>query len=130
MRERQRCEIHVSRRRKKLPLIPVPTELEEGINSVVAPVAALLIDVRSGWWIDVFSTPLPWDAVEYSRRADRRLSMHPWSSSAVKFSRIPLIWSSVRTVSVMMAFAFFSSCPECSLGGGGGAFRQDRGSVE
>ena len=83
----------------EIPLTALPVELAEGMNKVVQPVAGLWIETRSGWWIaDLSCTP-----AECSCRAEMRAFWKPSNSSTVRFSRRDRIWSSVRTVRVIVA---------------------------
>lgn len=85
--------------RRGVPLTALPVELADGINKVVQPVAGLWMETRSGWWIaDSLSAP-----AECSCRAEIRAFWKPSNSSTVRFSRRDRIWSSVRTVSVIVA---------------------------
>lgn len=75
--------------------MPLPVELLEGMNRVVAPTWALRTDMRSGWWIEL-------SPAEYCCRAEARLLRKPSSSEAPRFSSTPRIWSSVSTVRVIL----------------------------
>ena len=79
--------------------MPLPEELQEGMKRVVVPAESFCTDVRSGWWMLL--------AVECSCRADARASWKPCSSETVRFSSRDRIWSSVRTVSVMVMMTLY-----------------------
>jgi hypothetical protein len=77
--------------------MPLPIELEDGMNSVVAPVAVFCTEMRSGCWTDEDAPP-PWPLVEYSCRAAASAPRKPSSSVAVRASSSARISSSLRTV--------------------------------
>lgn len=83
-------------------MTPCPAELHDGINSVVTPVTALCTEIRSGWCTGVGPSEFLSALAEYSRRAETRASRKPFSSPGVRFSSTDRVWSSVRTVSVMV----------------------------
>ena len=61
-------------------------ELQEGMKRVVAPVALLCTEMRSGWWTE--ASPC-WLLVEdeYSCRAEARAFWKPCRSERVRFWR-------------------------------------------
>ena len=89
------------------PFTPWPDRFADGINSVVAPVALEWITVRSGWWMRPASMGC-W-AVEYSWRAERRLSSTSSASLMVSDSSRAEICSFVRIVNDMLCFCFQNS---------------------
>jgi hypothetical protein len=81
-----------------MPLMPLPAELDDGMNSVVAPVAVLCTEMRWGCWTEVS----PWPRIEYSCKAEASALRKLSRSSAVRFSSRERISSSLSTVKVML----------------------------